>query len=45
MFWMELLVENNLIKEIKLRALMNEANEILSIVVVSAKTARTSGRA
>ena len=45
LFWMELLVENNLIKEAKLRDLMNEANEILAIVVASAKTARSSGRA
>ena len=33
LFWMELLVENNLIKETKLRDLMTEANEILAIVV------------
>jgi hypothetical protein len=42
---MELLVENNLIKETKLHDLMNEANEILAIVVASAKTARASSRA
>lgn len=45
MFWMDLLVENNLVKPSRLRDLMNEANEILAIVVASAKTARTSGRA
>jgi four helix bundle protein len=45
MFWMELLVENNLVKAPRLRDLMKEANEILAIVVTSAKTARTSGRA
>lgn len=45
LFWMELLVENNLIKEAKLRDLMNEADEILAIVVASAKTARSSERA
>jgi len=45
LFWMELLMENNLIKETKLQDLMNEANEILAIVVASAKTARSSGRA
>jgi len=45
LFWMELLVENNLIKETKLRDLMTEANEILAIVVASAKTARASNRA
>ena len=42
LFWMELLVENNLIKPARLNDLMKEANEILSIVVASAKTARTS---
>jgi four helix bundle protein len=40
LFWMELLVENNLIKPARLDGLMKEANEILSIVVASAKTAR-----
>ncbi len=45
LFWMELLVENNLVKASRLRDLMAEANEILAIVVASAKTARSSGRA
>jgi four helix bundle protein len=45
MFWMELLVENNLVKSSRLNDLMKEANEILAIVVSSAKTARASGRA
>jgi four helix bundle protein len=45
MFWMELLVENNLVTAARLRDLMKEADEILAIVVTSAKTARTSGRA
>ena len=45
LFWMELLVENNLIKAARLRELMKEADEILAIVVASAKTARTSSRA
>ena len=40
LFWMELLVENNLVKPAPLGDLMKEANEILSIVVASAKTAR-----
>lgn len=44
LFWMELLVDNNLVKPTRLEALMNEANEILAIVVSSAKTARTSLR-
>jgi four helix bundle protein len=42
LFWMEILVENGLVKESRIRDLMNEANEILSIVVASAKTARTN---
>jgi four helix bundle protein len=45
LFWMELLVENNLVKAARLGDLMREADEILSIVVSSAKTARTSVRA
>ncbi len=42
LFWMELLVDNNLVKTGRLNELMKEANELLSIVVSSAKTARTS---
>src|ERR1051325_2329840 len=42
LFWMELLVDNNLIKASLLTGLMKEADEILAIVVSSAKTARTS---
>ena len=45
LFWMELLVDNNLVKPSRLGALMKEANELLSIFVASAKTARTSRRA
>ena len=45
LFWMELLVENNFVKVSLLDDLMKEANEILAIVVASAKTARTSTRA
>jgi four helix bundle protein len=45
LFWMELLVDNNLVKVSRLSGLMKEADEILAIVVSSAKTARTSGRA
>ena len=40
MFWMELLVKASL-----LRNLTKEANEILAIVVASAKTARATNRA
>jgi len=42
LFWMELLVDNNFIKTARLAGLMKEADEILAIVVSSAKTARTS---
>ena len=45
LFWIELLVENNLVKAARLQELMKEANEILAIVVASAKTARASSRA
>jgi four helix bundle protein len=45
LFWMELLVDNNLVKASRLCGLMKESNEILAIIVSSAKTARTSGRA
>ena len=44
LFWMELLVDNGIIKEKRLAELMKESNEILAIVVASTKTARTSGR-
>ena len=42
LFWMEILIDNNLVKPKRLEPLMREANEILSIVVASAKTARSS---
>lgn len=42
LFWMELLVDNNLVKPARLGDLMKEADELLAIVVSSAKTARTS---
>jgi len=42
LFWMELLVENNLVRAARLRDLMREADEILAIVVSSAKTARST---
>lgn len=45
LFWMELLADNNLVKAARLSGLMKEGDEILSIVVSSAKTARTSTRA
>jgi len=40
-FWMELLVEADLVPEERLAELMAEANEVLSIVIASQKTART----
>ena len=42
LFWMELLVENNLVKGARLKNLMQEGDELLSIVVASAKTTRAS---
>jgi len=42
LFWMELLVDNDFVKSSRLDSLMREADEILAIVVSSAKTARTS---
>jgi four helix bundle protein len=44
LFWMELLVDNCIVKASRLSRLMKEADEILAIVVSSAKTARSSGR-
>lgn len=40
LYWMELLVESNQLRAELLRDLMNEANEILCLVVTSIKTAR-----
>ena len=45
LFWMELLVDNSLVKAARLRELMKEGDEILAIVVSSAKTTRASSRA
>lgn len=41
LYWMELLVEAGLAKSEKLTNLMKEGNEILSMIVVSRKTARS----
>ena len=41
LFWMELLIENNLIKKEKLELLIKEADEIVSIIVSSIKTAKS----
>jgi four helix bundle protein len=40
LFWMELLIEAKLVESVKLKELMAEADEILSIVVASIRTAR-----
>jgi len=42
LFWMELLVDNELVKASRLCTLMKEGDELLAIVVSSAKTARSS---
>ena len=41
-YWMELLIETGQMKVARLANLMKETDEILSIVVAAAKTARTS---
>jgi four helix bundle protein len=45
LFWMELLVENKMVSASRLNGLMKEGDEILAIVVSSAKTARSSRNA
>ncbi len=42
LFWMELLTDNGLVKPKRLESLMREADELLSIIVASAKTVRAS---
>ena len=44
LYWMEVLIEAAIMPEGKLRALMAEGNEILSIVVASMNTARGGTR-
>ncbi len=39
-YWMELLVETEIVSETKLRDLMKEAEELISILVASVKTAK-----
>jgi four helix bundle protein len=41
LYWMELLIESGLVEAALLRDLMKEADEILSLVVASVKTARS----
>ena len=45
LFWMELLVEAELINIRRIQDLMNEGNEILSIIVSSIKTAKRNKQA
>jgi four helix bundle protein len=40
MYWLELLVEVELVKEARLKSLMNEVGEIIAMVVASLKTIR-----
>ncbi|MBA3439187.1 MAG: four helix bundle protein [Pyrinomonadaceae bacterium] len=42
MYWMELLVESNLVSQDRVAALMDEANQLVAIIVSSIKTARTN---
>ena len=44
LFWMELLVDNDFIKAGRMSELMKEGDEILAIIVSSAKTARSANR-
>jgi four helix bundle protein len=43
-FWMELLIDADIVKRSRLDDLLREANEIVSMVVTSIKTARGFGR-
>lgn len=43
-FWLELIIESGLIKESLVNPLIDETNEIISIMVSSAKTARLNNR-
>lgn len=42
MYWMELLVESNMVSQERVAALMDEANQLVAIIVSSIKTARTN---
>ena len=41
-YWLEIIVEGNILTEGKVMALLREANEITAIIVASRKTARSS---
>lgn len=40
LYWMELLIEAEIVEAVKLESLMKEANEVLAITLSSIKTAR-----
>ena len=40
LYWMELLIEAEIVESVKLESLMNEADELLAITVASINTAR-----
>ena len=42
MFWMETLIESNIVPEQLIKPLLKEANEILSIIVATIRTARSN---
>ena len=44
LFWMELLVESEIMKTVKLELLLIEADELLAIAVSSIKTAKSRSR-
>ena len=44
LFWMELLVESGIIKEVLLQSLINEANELVAIFIASGKTAKENNK-
>jgi four helix bundle protein len=44
LFWMEMLVENKYVDAGRISGLLNEGNQILALVVASAKTARSNRR-
>ncbi len=42
LFWLELLVETSIVKEIRFKSLLEEANELVAIFAASHRTARTT---
>ena len=44
MYWLELLIDADIVKRSRISDLLNEADEILSIVVTSIKTARRGNK-